>query len=114
MDGSYADVVVGLGYVSELETVKLDPLDREGSSTGKIARIDHVILRLYDSHGGEIGPDVDHLDPIPYLPEFNRTGDVKIAFGGPYQREKKFIVRHSDPTAFNLLSANVMLKAGER
>ena len=122
LDNTYTDVVVGLGYVSELETMRLELPDREGSSMGKVARIDHVALRVYNSFGGEIGPDVTHLDPMIMReasdmmdsspPVF--TGDEKVSFAGPFQRQKVIVVRHDQPNSFNLLAMNVIGATGMR
>jgi hypothetical protein len=122
LDNTYTDVVAGLGYVSELETMRLELPDREGSSMGKVARIDHVALRVYNSFGGEIGPDVTHLDPMIMRdasdmmdsspPGF--TGDEKVSFAGPFQRQKVIVVRHDQPNSFNLLAMNVIGATGMR
>jgi hypothetical protein len=122
LDASYTDVVAGLKYTSEIETLNLDPPDAEGSSTGKVARIDHIVLRLFESIGGEIGPDVDNLDPLVFrdssdpmdagTPYF--TGDKKIAYRGPFQRAKNIIIRQDQPLPFNLLSLNILSSTGQR
>jgi hypothetical protein len=122
LDNTYTDVVAGLGYVSELETMRLELPDREGSSMGKVARIDHVVLRVYNSFGGEIGPDITHLDPMIMRdasdmmdsspPGF--TGDEKVSFAGPFQRQKVIVIRHDQPNSFNLLAMNVIGATGMR
>ncbi len=121
-DDVYTDVLVGLGYVSELETLDLEFPDPEGSSMGKIARIDHLVLRLYNSLGGKIGPDTAHLTPIQYRdfgdamdaapPVF--SGDRKISYDGPYQRQKRIVFRQDQPLPLNILSVNVMAKTASR
>jgi len=122
LDAAYSDVVVGLGYVSEMETLSLDVPDPEGSSMGKMARIDHLSLRFYESLGGEIGSSVDALDPIVFrssgdamdtaVPPF--TGDLKIPFRGGFVREKVIVVRQSQPLPMNLLAINALMSTGAR
>ncbi len=121
LDASYTDVLAGLAYTSELETVRLELPDPEGSSTGKVARIDHVVLRAYNTIGGEIGPDISNMDQIQWSsvpPTMDTaptgfTGDKKIAFRGPFQREKVMVIRQTQPLPFNLLSINVMGSTGQ-
>ncbi len=121
-DDVYTDVVAGLGYVSELETLDLEFPDPEGSSTGKVARSDHLVLRLYNSLGGKVGPDTDHLDNIEYRdfgdvmdaapPVF--SGDRKISYAGPYQRQKRVVLRQDQPLPLNVLSLVWLGKAAAR
>lgn len=122
LDALYTDVVAGLKYTSEIETLNMNPPDAEGSSTGKVARIDHIVLSLFESIGGEIGPDVDNLDPLVFrdgsdpmdagTPYF--TGDKKIAYRGPFQRAKSIIIRQDQPLPFNVLSLNILSSTGQR
>ena len=122
LDAEYTDILVGLGYVSEIETLKLEPPDPEGGAMGKVARIDHIVLRLFQSLGGDIGPDEDHLDPLVYrdasdpmdTPPPTFTGDKKISFEGGFQREKVILVRQSQPLPLNILAMNVMMSTGAR
>ncbi len=122
LDATYTDVLAGLAYTSELETVRLELPDPEGSSTGKVARIDHVVLRAYNTIGGEIGPDTSHMDQIQWSdvpPTMDTaptgfTGDKKVAYRGPFQRSKVMVFRQSQPLPFNLLSINVLGSTGSR
>jgi len=122
LDANYGDVVAGLQYTSELETLSLDVPDPEGSSVGKTGRIDHVNLRVYETIGGEIGPDTSNLDPIQWGevpptmddPPAIFTGDKMIAFRGPFARQKIIVVRQDQPLPFNLLSINVIQSTGQR
>jgi len=122
LDDSYTDVVAGLSYTSRLKTLPLEVADPEGGSMGKVARIDHLVLRLYNSFGGTVGPDATNQDPLIFrsgddemdeqVPTF--TGDKKVSFAGPFRRRKEVVIEHSDPTAFNVLAINVFLSSGQR
>jgi hypothetical protein len=122
LNGSYSDVVAGLGYTSEIESLNFDPPDPEGSSMGKVARVDHVTLRLYQTVGGELGPDASHLDPIitrtaqDPMDESTpaATEDKKVSFEGGFKREKGLLVRQDRPLPFNLLSINIHMSTGQR
>lgn len=116
LDKAYDDVLVGLGYTSEMETLRLEPADPEGASMGKVARIDHLVLRLYQTVGGKFGPNEDELDDLIFrdaddpmdesVPFF--TGDVKVPFEGRYEREKRLLIRQDRPLPLNLLAMNIL------
>jgi len=122
LDAEYSDVIAGLGYVSTLETLSLEPEDPEGASLGKVARIDHLIIRFHETVGGKLGKSTSELDPIVFrsssddmnepVPAF--TGDKKIAFRGGFVREKVFVVVQDQPLPFNMLSVNVLMSTGAR
>jgi len=122
LTGSFTDVLVGLRYISELETLRFEPPDPEGSSMGKMARTDHVVLRLFETIGGEIGPDIDSMLPLvlraPGAPMDESTaaltGDHKVAVSGAFQREKRLFIRQNQPLPLNLLSMNIMSSTGQR
>ena len=122
LDKAYSDVVAGLGYTSEIESLNLDPPDPEGSSMGKVARIDHLTLRLYQSVGGKYGADsslmFDLITRLPGDPMDESTpaftGDKKVAFEGGFKREKGFLVRQDRPLPFNVLSINIHMSTGQR
>ena len=121
-NATYTDVLVGLGYTSLIESLKLEPEDPEGSSMGKVSRIDYVVARVWNTVGGELGPDTSNMDPILWSqdpPVMDAaptpfTGDKKIAFAGPFAREKTVAFRQSQPLPFNLLSLNILQSTGPR
>lgn len=59
-------ITAGLPYASELDTLDLDLPAADGTSQMKTGRLDHLYLRLFETVGGVVGPDTDHLDPIDY------------------------------------------------
>ena len=124
------DLTAGFGYTSTFESLPLevnDPSGNSGTSMGKMARSDHVILRLFDSQTGEVGVpqwdgnvvnwtniiergagDVIGSPPSPF------TGDKKILLDGGFDREKVIRIRQTQPVGFNLLAMNVMGNSGTR
>lgn len=122
LNATYSDVVVGLRYVSELETIPLDPADPEGSSMGKKARQDHLNMRVLDTIGGEVGPDLANMDPIQWLedptimgqPPEPFTGDRKQPIEGGWQVDKRVVWRQKGPFPFNLLAVNFIGQASQR
>ncbi len=119
---AYTDVVAGLKYTSELETLALAIPDPEGSSMGKVGRIDHVVLRVFNTVGGSAGPDTSNLDPLQFADEPPVMGaavvvhskDKKFGVEGGFRRGQSLIVRQDEPLPFNLLSINVLGSMGQR
>ena len=124
---AHANLIAGLGYTSVFESLPLDLDDPEGASMGKMARPDHVVLRLFDSQAGEVG--VNQWDgnvanwtniierqagDVFGSPAAPFTGDIKVILDGGFDREKVIQIRQTLPVGFNLLAMNVMGSSGAR
>ena len=103
---------VGLGYTSKLVTLPLDAAMAAGTAQGKTKRISEVLLRLYKSLGGQIGPDENNLErmltrsglsPMDSSPPLE-TGDRILNFNGPHERQAKVTVIHDEPLPFTLVA----------
>ena len=113
---SACKVQVGLGFVSDLETLDLYVPDRGGlagsAAISRTARIDHVTLRFHDTVGGKVGPTTDELDPLSLRhpddpmdgPPSVFRGDYRFTFTGRYERTRRVIVRQDQPLPMNLLA----------
>ncbi len=55
---SSTKVKVGLKYTSLLQTMRLDAGAQNGTSQAKTKRIFNISIRLYESIGVEVGPDL--------------------------------------------------------
>jgi|LWDU01.1.fsa_nt_gi hypothetical protein len=103
---------VGLGYTSKLVTLPLDAAMATGTSQGKTKRISEVLLRLYKSLGGQIGPSETNLERILTRSGLNpmdsspplETGDRILNFNGPHERQAKVTVIHDEPLPFTLVA----------
>lgn len=103
---------IGLGYTSELETLNIEAGAADGTAQGKIKRIHRVVYRLFESLGGETGPDVNTLSPIVFrktsddiseaVPLF--TGDRFIDWDGDYERPGTVYFRQAQPLTTNMLA----------
>ncbi len=106
-----SSVHVGLSYVSELQTLDLDVNSQEGNNQGKKQKISRVVVRLLETRGGSIGPDGDHLFPIPYrsFEIFNQatglfTGDKDQSISQDWGRSCKLTVRQTAPLPITILA----------
>jgi hypothetical protein len=66
LDRSSTKVKVGLPYTSLLQTMRLDAGSQNGTSQGKTKRIFDITLRIYESIGIEVGPDLNNMERIPF------------------------------------------------
>jgi hypothetical protein len=102
-----AEVIhIGLNYNADLETLDLVIDDREGTGQGLLKSIDNVILRLYRSLNGQVGPDTSNLDSIPYDDSSNfYTGDTRdlSVYGGTKQNPVIYI-RQNEPLPMSVLA----------
>jgi len=114
LDASYSDVVVGLQYTSNIETLRLELPDRTGSSMGRVGRIDHAYIRLMDSSDFEVGPSSSSLSTVSTDGSLVFNGDKQIVFSGGFQREKKLFIRQSKPSGLTVLAINLTGSVGTR
>ena len=112
LDRSSTKVKVGLSYTSLLQTMRLDAGAANGTSQGKTIRIYDMSLRLFESVGVEVGPDLSNMERIPFrssaddmdtaIPVF--TGDKEIEFRGNYETDGFIFVRQTQPLPLTVLS----------
>ena len=116
LDALANDVVVGLRFKSSIESLRLELPDRSGPTLGRSARIDHLYMRLFESHAFEFGPNQQSLESasVGGAAQEPFTGDLRFVFAGGFQREKKFRVEQSDPTSFSLIAISVVGSTGTR
>jgi len=112
LDRSSTKVKVGLSFTSLLQTMRLDAGAANGTSQGKTKRIYDISLRLFESVGVEVGPDLSNMERIPFrssadamdtaIPVF--TGDKEIEFRGNYETDGFIFVRQTQPLPLTVLS----------
>ena len=122
LDIAASTVHVGLGYNSNLKTLKLVVPLQVGASQGYLARPTHVIMRFKDSVGGSYGPDSSLLDPIEHrdaldamdtpVPLFN--GDEKLEVEHNTSRDPQIYYRQSQPVPTTILSMTVIGEVTDR
>jgi hypothetical protein len=109
---SSTKVKVGLPYTSLLQTMRLDAGSQNGTSQAKTKRIFNVSIRLYESIGVEVGPNLSNMEEIPFrssatlmdqaIPVF--TGDKEVEFRGNYETDGFIFVRQTQPLPLTVLS----------
>ena len=112
LDRSSTDVKVGLAYTSLLQTMRLNAGSQNGTSQGKTKRIYDITVRMFETIGVEVGPDLSNMERIPFrssadlmdegIPPF--TGDKEVEFRGNYETDGFIFVRQTQPLPFTILS----------
>ncbi len=112
LDRSAKNVKVGLAFTSLLQTMRLDAGSQDGTSQGKTKRIYDITVRMYESIGIEVGPNLSDMERIPFrtsadlmdegIPPF--TGDKEVEFRGNYETDGFIFVRQTQPLPFTILS----------
>jgi len=112
LDRSAKNVKVGLAFTSLLQTMRLDAGSQDGTSQGKTKRIYDITVRMFETIGIEVGPDLNNMERIPFrssanlmdegIPPF--TGDKEIEFRGNYETDGFIFVRQTQPLPFTILS----------
>jgi hypothetical protein len=109
---SSTKVKVGLKYTSLLQTMRLDAGAQNGTSQAKTKRIFNISIRLYESIGVEVGPDLNNMEAIPFRSSANPmdqaipvfTGDKEVEFRGNYETDGFIFVRQTQPLPLTVLS----------
>jgi hypothetical protein len=112
LDRSALNVKIGLAYTSLLQTMRLNAGSQNGTSQGKTKRIYDITVRMFETIGVEVGPDLSNMERIPFrssadlmdegIPPF--TGDKEVEFRGNYETDGFIYVRQRQPLPFTILS----------
>ena len=108
-------VLVGKEIISEYVPQAIYLNDEYGSGIGENQRINHVVLMLHLSGGGEIGEDEGKLSPIYYravdketdTPQELFSGIKEILFNGSTDMEgapSKIVIKNASPLPMNILA----------
>ena len=112
LDRVSKNVKVGLAFTSLLQTMRIDAGSQDGTSQGKTKRIYDITVRMFETIGIEVGPDLSEMERIPFrtsanlmdegIPPF--TGDKEVEFRGNYETDGFIYVRQTQPLPFTILS----------
>jgi len=105
-------ISVGLGYVSDFETLRIEAGAADGTAQGKTKRIHRVIFRLNRSLGMKVGPNSSELETQSFregsdlmdtaVPLF--TGDFEVDWDGDYETEGHIFVRQDQPLPLTIVA----------
>lgn len=105
------DVVVGLPYVCDFETLNVEMNLNTGTTQGSRVKIADVVVRFLNSRGGKLGPNADSLDDVTMnenvdvtLVEPLHTVDYKQTIQSSYDVGGRIFFRQSDPLPTTILA----------
>lgn len=109
---SASTVQVGLGYVSTLQTNRIDAGAADGTAQGKTKRINKAVFRFLNTLGARVGPDASTLDTIEFRSGSNPmdappplfTGDKLVEWPGGYDFDGYCMVRQSQPLPMTVVA----------
>ena len=121
LDRNVTKAKVGLGYTSLLQTMRIDAGSQDGTSQGKTKRIFDIAIRLYESIGVEVGPDLTNMERIPFRSSADAmdeglgvfTGDKEVEFRGNYETDGFIFVRQTQPLPLTILSLYPRLQTND-
>ena len=107
-----AKAVVGLPYVSEAQTLRIEAGAADGTAQGKTKRIHKLVVRVLETSGTLWGDDPAGLarpvfrtsaTPSDHAPALY-SGDVEIPWRSGYNREGQILFRQDQPLPATILA----------
>lgn len=109
----------GLPYMSYLATQRIESGATDGTAQGKTKRFHQIVMRLYASLGGKVGPDAsstdyilyrslsDYMDEVPPV----LTGDTdKFPYPGGYETDGRIWVLADQPLPLTVVAMYPRMK----
>jgi hypothetical protein len=117
-----SNIVVGLAYNSDGQTLRREAGAANGTAQGKTQRTNRINFRLYEALGLSVGPDFDNLTRIPIRTTADEagvavplyTGDLNDTWDGDYSTEDLQCWRFSDPLPGTILLVAPQLSTQDR
>lgn len=110
LDNAVEEANIGLGYTSDLQTMRLDEGFQETTQT-KVKRIYDLSVRFHETVGASVGPNADTLTAIDFrdssasmdLPVPLFTGDKHIEFDSDYGTEGLVYIKQPQALPMTIL-----------
>ena len=110
LDNAIEEANIGLGYTSDLQTMRLDEGYQETTQT-KVKRIYDLSVRFHETVGASVGPNADTLTAIDFrdssasmdLPVPLFTGDKHIEFDSDYGTEGLVYIKQPQALPMTIL-----------
>ena len=121
LPANYVTVQIGLPYTCQLQPVNVEAGLPDGTLQGRQVNITKLVLKVWNSAGGKIGADFNHLQPINDLQRsalINTygvpiyTGDVKQVRGGGYQSSGSVCIQQDDPLPMTITAIIAEVQPG--
>ena len=118
------NVIVGLPYVAQFESVTLPQTVRDGTSLGCAKNIDKIGVLLSNTHyqGLQYGRDFTHLSSLPLAPDgfpiaantiYTSYDKDPVSFDGTWNPDSRLCLQAQSPRPCTVLAANIGVDASE-
>ena len=105
-------VHVGLPYVSDLHTMRIEAGAAAGTAQTKIKRFSKCAVRVDNTLGLKFGPDAGRLDVLPFRappdamdrPPPLVTGDLIFSWNSGFERDGRILLRQDQPLPFMIVA----------
>ena len=124
LDVAAAKVHLGLPYASSFFSLRKTVPSQEGTLEATLGRVEHLVLRLDSSLGGEFGHDLNNMTDLsdlllPHNHLFDTipplfSDDIEVPLDAPWETSGRFAVRQSRPLPFSLLAVSSPMQKGSR
>ena len=113
LDRSASVVHVGLGYISDAWTLRINAGATTGTAQGRIKRITKVVLRLFQTLGLKYGPNDSHLDTLTFRKTSDHTNSAppyldddtrELTWNEGYTRSGRMYFRQDQPLPMTVLA----------
>jgi hypothetical protein len=112
LDNAAAKAVVGLPFVSEIQTLKPEAGADDGTAQGHIKRVNKVTVRVHRSLGYEVGSSQSNMFRPPHRDTTDKmgvatplfSGDDKVAIEGRYDFDGQIWIRQTQPLPLTVLA----------
>lgn len=119
IDRASSIIHIGLPYESDLQSLPLAMGIDNGMGQGRYKNVNKAWLRVYQSSGIFIGPDVDHLveakqrttEPYGTPPEL-KTQEIQIMLTPSWLDSGQVFVRQSDPLPLSIVGMTLEVAVG--
>jgi len=122
LDRSATKAQIGLGYTSELQTMRIEGGSAQGVSQGAVKRIHDVTVRFFRTVGAKVGSSNTNNDLIPFRSSADEmgqaldlfTGDKEIEFPNGYDTDAFVFVKQDQPLPMTVVGIYARMEVFDR
>jgi hypothetical protein len=122
LDRSATKAQIGLGYTSQLRTMRIEGGSAQGTSQGAIKRIHDVTFRFFRTVGAKVGSSATNHDSIPFRSSADEmgesldlfTGDKTIEFPNGYDTDAHVFVKQEQPLPMTVIGIYARMEVFDR
>ena len=122
LDRSATKAQIGLGYTSQLQTMRIEGGSAQGVSQGAVKRIHDVTVRFFRTVGAKVGSSNTNNDLIPFRSSADEmgqaldlfTGDKEIEFPNGYDADAFVFIKQEQPLPMTVVGIYARMEVFDR